>query len=297
MTESLPDRGKYVLGDVSAHVGFLNCERISDRSHIHGWRVDEHYHEGLAQLFVFQEGRVEGRIDYAQCSIDGPAVAWMPALCNHSFVYPADMNGWVITVPTTNISRLVAQKPWLKGCTSLPLLVRGAEHAALLADALGWARRIEAEQARHSEESYAVLEALFFLALVTLHRAQATEGGQVGPMAGRKQDLLVRFQALLDQKPDATRSVVEYARMLAVTPTHLSRCIRASTGRTAGELIHDRVMLEAKRQLVFTDRSVADIAYNLGFSSPSYFSRFFGSRMDGETPRDFRARMRVSALV
>jgi AraC family transcriptional activator of pobA len=88
--------------------------------------------------------------------------------------------------------------------------------------------------------------------------------------------------------------VKDYAAMLSVTPTHLSRRVKAVSGRTAGDVIFDRIMLEAKRQLVFTDKPVAEIAYGLDFSSPSYFTRFF-TRQAGETPKAFRRRKRAEA--
>ncbi|MFV0295610.1 MAG: helix-turn-helix domain-containing protein [Hyphomicrobiaceae bacterium] len=63
------------------------------------------------------------------------------------------------------------------------------------------------------------------------------------------------------------------------------------TGRTASEVMTDQLLLRSKRKLAFTDQSVSDIAFDLGFSSPSYFSRFF-SAQTSETPRDFRKTIR-----
>ena len=94
------DRSRYVLGDASRHVGLLNCERIADRRHIHDWQVDAHFHEGLAQLFFFAAGEVQGRIDYEAQRIAAPALVWMPALVSHGFLYPAGMIGWVVTIPS-----------------------------------------------------------------------------------------------------------------------------------------------------------------------------------------------------
>ncbi len=83
--------------------------------------------------------------------------------------------------------------------------------------------------------------------------------------------------------------------MLSVTPTHLSRVTKAVTGKTVAEIIQDRVLLEAKRKLAFTDLPVSEIAYALSFSSPSYFTRFFAARM-AETPKAFRQRSRAASV-
>jgi AraC family transcriptional activator of pobA len=89
------------------------------------------------------------------------------------------------------------------------------------------------------------------------------------------------------------RSVTSYATDLAVTPTHLSRTVKALTGRTAGEVVHDRLVLEARRLIVSTNLPIADISYRLNFSTPTYFARFFANRTS-ETPSEFRQRMRMS---
>ncbi len=85
------------------------------------------------------------------------------------------------------------------------------------------------------------------------------------------------------------RSVAAYARMLKVTSGHLSESILHHTGRTAGELIRDRLLLEARRLLVHSSLNVAEIAVSLQFEDPSYFSRFF-RRSTGVSPGEFRDR-------
>ena len=85
-------------------------------------------------------------------------------------------------------------------------------------------------------------------------------------------------------------TVADHARALRVSPTHLSRVVRAATGAPASRLIGARVMREARRHLVYTSLPVATIAYALGFADPAHFSRVF-SRAEGQSPRAFRAQM------
>lgn len=291
---SMLDRNRYVLGDSADHVGFLNCETIAERRHIHGWKVEAHYHEGLSQLFVFAAGRVDGRIDYAPQVVHGPALVWLPALCSHAFDYPRGMRGWVITVPTADVARLAQSIPGLQRWIDRAQVLQGSRQARLLAEALTLTRHVQREHRAAGDERNAVLEALFRLLLVCLHRGIAAGTGADAPPGDRRQSLAKRFQDLVDRHLDQQRSVTEYARFLSVTPTHLSRSLKAVSGRTAGQIIHDRIVLEAKRRLVFTDVPVAEIAYALKFSSPSYFTRFF-SLHAGESPGAFRRRMRAGA--
>lgn len=82
-----------------------------------------------------------------------------------------------------------------------------------------------------------------------------------------------------------------YAKLLGVTANHLNDVIHAETGRSAGEFIRQRRLLDAKRLLLHSDMSVAEIGYETGFHDPSYFSRFF-RRETGQTPAEFREEIR-----
>ncbi|MCH5690447.1 helix-turn-helix transcriptional regulator [Niabella sp. W65] len=65
-----------------------------------------------------------------------------------------------------------------------------------------------------------------------------------------------------------------------ITPHHLNALCQDLTGQTAGELIRDRVVLEAKRLLVNDEMTAAEIAWNLNFKDASYFNRFFKKQPD-----------------
>jgi AraC family transcriptional activator of pobA len=97
-------------------------------------------------------------------------------------------------------------------------------------------------------------------------------------------------EALLEAHYLEHWKVADYARALAVTPTHLSRVLRVATGGPASRLIDGRVMREARRNLAYTNLNISTIAYMLGFADPAYFSRVF-TRALGVSPRGFRAQV------
>ena len=78
-----------------------------------------------------------------------------------------------------------------------------------------------------------------------------------------------------------------YAGKLAMTVDRLNDHVKRATGVTAGHLIRQRVLTEAKRQLVFTNQPIHEIAYDLAFSDPSHFARFF-RKQTGTAPHEFR---------
>ncbi|GAA4324594.1 AraC family transcriptional regulator [Flaviaesturariibacter amylovorans] len=105
--------------------------------------------------------------------------------------------------------------------------------------------------------------------------------------APQKSLLLRHFRQLIDEHFRELRLPREYAALLYVTPNHLNALCRDLLGTTAGDLIRDRVLLEAKRLLTHADLTVAAVADNLHFDDPSYFNRFFRKYV-GSTPDEFR---------
>ncbi len=100
-----------------------------------------------------------------------------------------------------------------------------------------------------------------------------------------------RFERLLEHTFAETRSVAAFAHELGCSEKTLSRACSVATGATPKELIQKRVVLEAKRVLVYTNRTVKEIAQELGFSESTNFVKFF-RRRTGMLPLAFRDQAR-----
>jgi AraC-like DNA-binding protein len=112
-------------------------------------------------------------------------------------------------------------------------------------------------------------------------------GRKGGNVPQQKLTLLRSFQQLIDKHYRDIKLPKEYADLLYVTPNHLNALCQDLLGKTAGDLIRDRVLLEAKRLLTNADMTVTQIAYDLNFQDNSYFNRFFKKNV-GMTPDEFR---------
>ena len=93
--------------------------------------------------------------------------------------------------------------------------------------------------------------------------------------------------ALIEDNFREHRSLSFYAHVLEVTTRHLTLLCRRQFGLSAQAIIHDRLVLEAKRILAYTPASIAHVAQDLGFRDPAYITRFFAHHV-GETPTAFR---------
>ena len=99
--------------------------------------------------------------------------------------------------------------------------------------------------------------------------------------------LLKSFQKLVEKSYKTLKLPKQYAELVYITPNHLNAVCNDILGISAGEVIRNRVILEAKRLLINRNMSVAEIANELNFSDNSYFTKFF-KKYTASTPEEFR---------
>lgn len=103
----------------------------------------------------------------------------------------------------------------------------------------------------------------------------------------RREELLSDFVDLLEKNFRQERSVNYYANNLYVTPKHLSSVLKEMSGKTAGEWIDHRVIIEAKLLLRTTGMNIQEISQTLNFANQSFFGKYF-KHLTGISPREFR---------
>jgi len=101
-------------------------------------------------------------------------------------------------------------------------------------------------------------------------------------------ELIQKFKSLLDEKFNEWHKVNDYSQALNVSSDYLNNVIKSSMGKTAKEMIQQRLILEAKRLGLHTNRTTKEIAYHIGFNEPSHFSRFF-KKLEGGSFTNFRS--------
>jgi AraC family transcriptional regulator, transcriptional activator of pobA len=126
---------------------------------------------------------------------------------------------------------------------------------------------------------------LLFLLFKCKSINELTNTQQIKP--SKKHDLLIRFKNLVNNCFITNKQVSDYAGKLFVTPNYLNDTIKEQTGKTAKELISEKILSEAKKQLRYSTGDIAEIAFYLGYDEPTHFIRFFKSRT-GITPNVFR---------
>ncbi|RYZ52215.1 MAG: AraC family transcriptional regulator, partial [Sphingobacteriales bacterium] len=118
--------------------------------------------------------------------------------------------------------------------------------------------------------------------------AQRAMGSAMPDAAPPQNQIIIHhFRKLVEQYFSEKRLPRDYASMLYVTPNHLNALSKDLLGKPAGEIIRDRILLEAKRLLTNADLQISEIASRLSFTDNSHFTRFF-KKYTERTPEEFR---------
>lgn len=99
--------------------------------------------------------------------------------------------------------------------------------------------------------------------------------------------LVYKFKKTIDARISQIHLVGEYAALLHVSDKYLNECTQDVLGTNAKSIIDEQLVMRSRYELKFTDRTVKEIAFGLGFSSPEYFSSFCKKHM-GCSPSEFR---------
>ena len=131
---------------------------------------------------------------------------------------------------------------------------------------------ITAEQKRKAK-SETILQSLLHILLAQVQRCIDTETEK--PISKNYLILFKQFKNLLDKHFAENQTVNFYAQQLFITQHHLNLITNTVTGKTASEVIRARSILEAKRLLTFTDKTVSEVAFELNYTDSSYFAKIF----------------------
>jgi AraC family transcriptional activator of pobA len=256
----------------------LHYEPIEVRGRQHGWNIPVHAHEALYQFEFLEHGSVAANLDGYCHRLTAPAAWMVPPGVVHGFIFGPDSSGHVVTIPAGRLRQDSRPEP---GAIVLDAK-RIDEHLAQLRN------MFEALAAEYTTQLPRRAEALQARAVVLdIWFGRHKEAGVSRTRNADLDALVQRFRSLLERHYRDHWSVADYAERLAITPDYLSRRCRIVTGQSAIELISERLLLESRRLLAYTQISITDIAHQIGFDDPAYFSRFF-AKSAGCAPSIYR---------
>lgn len=267
---------------------FVHIERIADRSSLHDWTIAPHSHPGMAQVLMIETGTVDVASDGSARKIAAPACMIVPSGCVHAFRFAVAAEGWVLSMAVALLHdpRIAGLLEGLGvdggGLRVIPLETEDRQRARL-----SWLLADMADRLEQGLRATPALIAQLGLVLATLGETLAASLPQDAGK-DRRAVLVARYRGMIEAQYRDHWPIERYAHALGVTSSTLTRACRAVVDKSPGDLLHDRLALEAMRFLAFTGMGMAQIAHRLGFEDPAYFARFFKNRT-GETASAFRA--------
>lgn len=236
------------------------------------------------QAFILTQGGGIHRIDGQEQRVQAPWAMVVSQGKMHLYFPTADAVGWGLGftdefLPPSNAWMLSKAFEMSNIPLSRPETVACLDSLCRVMHGLGGI-----QSAANRSVAHHLLAATLHLLLRELEQQQRPALALHSP----SHHLVQRFVRLMDDRYDAGQEVGHFARALGCTPRRLAAACQEVLGRAPSELLEARRMIEAKRRLADGDETVQQIALDLGYEDPSYFTRAF-RRVVGETPTAYRA--------
>ena len=273
---------------VDVELDFLHVERIHLRSGKHDWVIAPHAHPEHTQFLLIQHNGGSIRVDGQDFPARAPCLMLIPAGMVHAITFSPGTDGVVATIANAYLRDLARMEPALLAVNRSPCSHFLPPGSASLPELSGAFEALLREFVWQAPGRRAAIAAHLQRVLVDLLRlAVPEERGEAGG-ARRNVDLVHWYRELIEQNFRARHLINFYADQLHVTSARLNVACRDAAGKSATTLLFDRVVIEAKRHLHYTNLGIAEIAHMLGFTDAAYFCRFF-TRRAGVAPSRFRS--------
>jgi AraC family transcriptional activator of pobA len=264
---------------------FLHIEAIRVRSSRHDWTIEPHSHPDHHQILIINRGGGTIEIEGEKWDLSPTALLVVPALTVHAFRFKRDTNGFVITVAPSFLRSSFDDDPDLLDgfiephCFPQDQLGKDIDLLEIFAS-------LEREFVWVAPARRAAIKAYLHLIAVTIARLLG-KGSRRPTSSTREAETVVLFRELIEKNYRDHPPLTFFARKLGTTTARLNASCRATTGKSPHALLNDRLLIEAKRNLLYSEVNVAEIGLSLGFTDPAYFNRFF-TRNVGMSPGKFR---------
>lgn len=289
MTTTIPAYALYGEQSELSWENFFNVETISYRSKALNWKASPHVHESLIQMLFIQQGQVDVLLNYARLKATAPCLILVPAQTVHGFHYTPDTEGLTITASQKPLESMVGLlAPGLlklvhKPCI-IPLGHLPADKKAILEFYRLMLRELRIPMVNQTAMCISLFTALF---IYLSHIGDLPADQQEFDTCSRKAAQINKFLRMVDQKFRLRLTVNDYACEMGMSPGHLSRLCRMALGMSSLDVINMRVIQEAQRELVYTAKTIKQLAAYLGFNDEAYFTRFF-HKHTSVSPSQFR---------
>ncbi|PMN70555.1 helix-turn-helix domain-containing protein [Enterovibrio norvegicus] len=268
---------------------YMHIARLEQSLPKHNWEIHPHRHDDLHQLMILESGSMTAQIRESSAEYRGGCVLSIPAKEVHGFIHQPGVTGFILSISQPFILSLFneAERQALSSLFREPLVIPITEGRNVV-ELKSLGERLLAEYQGREKGQASMIGA--YLKVVFILLSRHTQHREPIQASDAKTALFEKFTALVELHYHQHWSVNEYAAELGLSQGQLNRTCQRSADLQALEIIHGRIVDEAKRLLIFTQLSSKEIGYQLGFKDPGYFSRFF-TRHVGQAPKQFQQQL------
>jgi len=266
---TVPKVRLYVERPEQQEAWHVNVGHVTERGR---WRTKPHAHPAYGQVIFVRHGR--GVMNREGCVVpfEGPCALLVPAECVHGLDYEMDADRWVVTIEVTYLKQINAKLNEFIQLWTMPRMIPLSYDSEATTEFYDLIKKLSQEVGTRAIGHVVGTEALLTSLLLILVRGTSLDQPD-GEGAKRNATRLVdRFRELIEKHYRENLRLQNYASMMAVSPTQLRAACIAAAGQSPTKMIHARLIIEAKRNLIFGDMSIEQIAYWLGFSDSQFRS-------------------------
>jgi AraC family transcriptional regulator, transcriptional activator of pobA len=285
---AIPFYGLYGEPIKRTELEFVHIEEIADRSRDRNWIIKIHRHSKLFQIVYLKKGEMEVNLDGIERHISGESIVTIPSGIAHGFKFQPNSEGSVLSFNTSMLfSSMTMNNPDdLHRLTIAPHIISCLLDDHYLMQFTSFISHLKTEFKKLDSGRNDALEWLSKLALLCIARLQRQN--QAIEDGGIDSTTLHKFWLLLETHYKDHWTVSAYAENLHISLSTLNRLCRKCLGKGAKMLLQERLLIEARRRLEYTQQTSTEIAFSLGFKDQAYFSRYFKKHMS-VTPGIYRA--------
>jgi len=277
---------------IAFHVYEVKGKVIQNREYPH--KTEQPHRHAYYEICIFVNGAGSHMIDFRTFDIKSQSIHFLTPGQVHRISREENYHGFLLVFSREFYSLgiqdedLLMTLPFFNNNTSEPILNLDEEEFAEALDIIEHLRR---DYKRDSEIREDVLRSylhIFLLKCRFFFNKKYLDKDIIKDPAFLKVN---KFRELVEKNFRDIHLVKEYADLLNESPAHLNKVVKSITGENASEFIIKRIVLEAKRLLIYTNLSNKEISYKMNYDDPSYFSRLFRKKV-GTSPSEFRTQMK-----
>lgn len=292
MTATIPVYSLYGEQSGLGWENFFNVELLSYRSKALNWRASPHVHDSLIQVLFIQHGNVDVLMNCTRQKARAPCLILVPAQTVHGFEYTLDSEGLTITASQQLFELLSGiLSPGILKLMHTPSVV-SLESFPEEKDIIWEIYYAMLDELRVPLLNQTAMCASLFISIF-VHLSRMSDRlsleNQQSDNTSRKASQIHKFLALVEKKCHQRLTVNDYSMEMGMSAGHLSRLCRLMLGMSSLDVINMRVIQEAQRELIYTSKTIKQLAAFLGFNDEAYFTRFF-HKHTGVSPSQFRER-------